>query len=98
MRANPGTEEISITQARNYQSSGLSGYISPVDYMQAAKMMGTFHGVDADGDGKTDSYSVVTQKLAYIHTLKLTPEQKSRYAQALGINEKTIRKKAPWLK
>lgn len=98
VRANPGTEEISITQARNYQSSGLSGYISPVDYMQAAKMMGTFHGVDADGDGKTDSYSVVTQKLAYIDTLKLTPEQKSRLAQALGINEKTIRKKAPWLK
>ena len=98
MRANPGTEEISIAQARNYQSSGLTGYISPVDYMQAAKMMGTFHGVDADGDGKTDSYSVVTQKLAYIDTLKLTPEQKSRLAQALGINEKTIRKKAPWLK
>lgn len=98
VRANPGTEEISITQARNYQSSGLSGYISPVDYMQAAKMMGTFHGVDADGNGKSDPYSKVTQQLAYIDTLKLTPEQKSRLAQALGINEKTIRKKAPWLK
>ena len=97
MRANPGTEDISITQARNYNASGLRGYISPVDYVQAAKMMGTFHGVDADGDGKTDSYSVVTQKLVYIDSMNLTPEQKTALAKALGINEKTIRKKAPWL-
>lgn len=97
VRANPGTEDISITQARNYNASGLRGYISPVDYVQAAKMMGTFHGVDADGDGKTDSYSVVTQKLVYIDSMNLTPEQKTALAKALGINEKTIRKKAPWL-
>lgn len=97
VRANPGTEDISITQARNYNASGLQGYISPVDYVQAAKMMGTFHGVDADGDGKTDSYSVVTQKLVYIDSMNLTPEQKTALAKALGISEKTIRKKAPWL-
>ena len=66
------------------------------NFADAAKMMGTFHGVDADDDGKTDRYSIIIQKLEYIDTLDLTPEQKTRLAQALGISDKNIRRKAPW--
>ena len=96
VRSNPNTEDISITQVRNYNASGLKGYVSAADYTQAAKMMGTFKGTDNDNDGKTDSYSVAIQKLEYIDTFDLTSDQKTALAVALGINEKTVRRKAPW--
>ena len=96
VKANPDAEDISVTQVRNYQAAGLEGIVSASVYADAAKMMGTFHGVDADDDGKTDRYSIIIQKLEYIDTLDLTPEQKTRLAQALGISDKNIRRRAPW--
>ena len=97
VREYPEAEDMSITQVRNYNASGLNGYVSPEDYLQAAKMMGTFRGLDEDGNGKTDPYSVVMQKLEYIDSMDLDPERKTALAIALGINEKTIKRKAPWL-
>ena len=97
VREYPDAEDMSITQVRNYNASGLDGYVSPSDYLQAAKMMGTFKGLDEDGNGKTDPYSVVMQKLEYIDSMDLDPERKTALALSLGINEKTIRRKAPWL-
>ena len=96
VKANPDAEDISVTQVRNYQAAGLEGIVSASVYADAAKMMGTFHGVDADDDGKTDRYSIIIQKLEYIDTLDLTPEQKTRLAQALGISDKNIKRRAPW--
>ena len=96
VKANPDAEDISLTQVRNYRAAGLEGIVSASTYAEAAKMMGTFHGVDADNDGKTDRNSIVIQKLEYIDTLDLTPEAKTRLAQALGISEKNIRRRAPW--
>ena len=96
MRENPGAEDVSVTQVRNYRASGLEGFVSAQDYLLAAKMMGTFEGTDLDNDGKMDRYSAIIQRLEYIDTFDLTPEQKTALAIALGMNEKTVRRKAPW--
>lgn len=96
VRENPDAEDISVTQVRNYNAAELNGVVSASVYAEAAKMMGTFHGYDNNGDGKTDSYSIIIQKLEYIDTLDLDPEQKTRLAQALGISDKNIRRRAPW--
>ena len=96
VRANPGTEDISVTQARNYRASGLEGFVSPENFFEAAKATAAMQGVDADGDGRIDSYSKVMQKLEYIDAMDLTAQQKTALARSLGINEKTIKRKAPW--
>lgn len=96
VRANPGTEDISVTQVRNYRASGLEGFVSPENFFEAAKATAAMQGVDADGDGRIDSYSKVMQKLEYIDAMDLTAQQKTALARSLGINEKTIKRKAPW--
>lgn len=93
---NPGVEDITVTQVRQYKASGLENFVSPVDYFEALKVTNTFKGLDEDNDGRTDSYSVAMQKMRYIDEMDLTPEQKTALARALGISEKTIKRRAPW--
>lgn len=94
---NPGTEDITVTQIQRYQNSGLVGVVDGKSYLDAYEATSIMTGVDTDGDGKTDRYSVIMQKLEYIDSMNLAQDQKTALAIALGINEKTIRRKAPWM-
>jgi len=95
---NPGTDDITYTQVRNYEESGLAGVVDGKSYYDAYKATSSMHGIDTDGDGKSNRYTKVDQQLAYIDGMDLTGEQKTSLAIALGINEKTVRKRAPWYK
>lgn len=53
-------------------------------------------GVDADGDGKTDSGSKKKQILEVINALPLTPAQKDILYFQNGWSAKTLYKDAPW--
>lgn len=54
-------------------------------------------GVDADGDGKIDSYSKAKQLFAMIDQLPITDEAKDGLALVTNA-ESTLRKYAPWRK
>lgn len=95
---NPGTEDITVTQIQRYQNSGLEGVVDGKSYLDAYEATSIMHGVDTDGDGKANRYTRVDQQLAYIDGMDLTSEQKTSLALALGINEKSIRNRAPWNK
>jgi len=95
---NPGTEDITVTQIQRYQNSGLEGVVDGKSFLDAYEATNIMHGVDTDGDGKANRYTRVDQQLAYIDGMDLTSEQKTSLALALGINEKSVRNRAPWNK
>lgn len=96
---NPGTEDITVTQVRRYKNAGLEGVVSGKDFLDAYEATSIMHGIDTDGDGKANRNTRVDQQLAYIDGMSnLTSEQKTALALALGINERTIRNRAPWKK
>ena len=76
------------------------GYQVPVEcYSQYLTQSNGLKGDDLNGDGKTDSGSLVKKKLAVIDRLPLQPGQKTALALfATGNAESTIRKYAPWLR
>lgn len=75
------------------------GYQVPIEcYSQYLTQSNGLKGDDLNGDGKTDSGSLVKKKLAVIDRLPLQPGQKTALALfATGNAESTIRKYAPWL-
>ena len=95
---NPGTEDITVTQIQRYQNSGLEGVVDGKSFLDAYEATSIMQGVDTDGDGKANRYTRVDQQLAYIDGMDLTSEQKTSLALALGINEKSVRNRAPWNK
>lgn len=76
------------------------GYQVPIEcYSQYLTQSNGLKGDDLNGDGKTDSGSLVKKKLAVIDRLPLQPGQKTALALfATGNAESTIRKYAPWLR
>lgn len=65
-------------------------------FLEAYGALSEMTGEDYDGDGRSDAYSKIDKKLAYIDKLALTNEQKRALAIAADISEKNIDKRAPW--
>lgn len=78
-------------------------YVDGMDkklFAEAAKSVSKMKGEDKDGDGKSDAYSAMDKKLAYINGLPLSAEEKTRLAEALigtdGKLSAAAYKRLPW--
>lgn len=89
-------EDISASAVSKYNELCAPAGISKAEYFDAWKVLKDMTGEDKDGDGKTDAYSKMNKKFAYIDSLNLTSEQKTALALAFGIKETSISKRAPW--
>lgn len=69
--------------------------ISKSTYTKAWKAKNAARGVDADGDGKKDAYSVASEVIPQIGNLPLTAEQKQALARCWWA-ESTVRKFKTW--
>ena len=78
-------------------------YVDGMDkklFAEAAKSVSNMKGEDRDGDGKSDAYSAMDKKFAYINSLPLNAEEKTRLAEALigtdGKLSAAAYKRLPW--
>ena len=78
-------------------------YVDGMDkklFAEAAKSVSKMKGEDKDGDGKSDAYSAMDKKFAYINGLPLSAEEKTRLAEALigtdGKLSAAAYKRLPW--
>lgn len=70
-------------------------YMSAREYERYLENMNACKGTDLDGNGKTDSGSVKSQKLAVIDAMDLTVAEKDALYRLNGWSESTL-KDAPW--
>jgi len=80
----PSATDISYSAAYKYELFAEPAGISRELFYRAWKECNSFNGEDADGDGKADYGTKNRQKAAYINSLDLTADQKSKLARALG--------------
>lgn len=64
-------------------------------YKQYKTIIADAHGVDEDGDGKTDSGTLRESKFNIINSMSLSKSQKDALAM-ISYNMKSIRRYAPW--
>lgn len=90
----PGTE-MEFSQYQTYTNKYKPIGLSPEQYEDYAKRIKDCKGVDADGDGKTDSGSKKVEVVALIDSMDLAPEQKDQMYLANGYSESGLRD-CPW--
>lgn len=78
-------------------------YVDGMDkklFADAVEEVSKMKGEDKDGDGKSDAYSAMDKKFAYINGLPLSAEEKTRLAEALigtdGKLSAAAYKRLPW--
>lgn len=91
----PGSEGISYAAIRDYHASVEPYGVTKETYTQAWKIKNAAKGVDADGDGKKDAYSVVQEVFPQIAALPISAEQKDALAHCWWADS-TVKKYKTW--
>lgn len=91
----PGSEGISYAAIRDYYESVEPYGVSKGTYTKAWRIKNSAKGVDADGDGKKDAYSVVKEVMPQIGELPISNEQKDALAHCWWADS-TVRKYKTW--
>ena len=91
----PGSEGISYAAIRDYHASVESYGVTKETYTQAWKIKNAAKGVDADGDGKKDAYSVVQEVFPQIAALPISAEQKDALAHCWWADS-TVKEYKTW--
>lgn len=91
----PGSDGISYAAIRDYYESVEPYGVTKGTYTKAWKIKNSAKGVDADGDGKKDAYSVVKEVFPQIAALPISSEQKDALAHCWW-SDSTVRKYKTW--
>lgn len=91
----PGSDGISYAAIRDYYESVEPYGVAKGTYTKAWKIKNSAKGVDADGDGKKDAYSVVKEVFPQIAALPISSEQKDALAHCWW-SDSTVRKYKTW--
>lgn len=91
----PGSDGISYAAIRDYYESVEPYGVTKGTYTKAWKIKNSAKGVDADGDGKKDAYSVVKEVFPQIGSLPISAEQKDALAHCWW-SDSTVRKYKTW--
>lgn len=91
----PGSDGISYAAIRDYHASVEPYGVTKETYTQAWKIKNAAKGVDADGDGKKDAYSVVQEVFPQIAALPISAEQKDALAHCWWADS-TVKKYKTW--
>lgn len=91
----PGSDGISYAAIRDYYESVEPYGVTKGTYTKAWKIKNSAKGVDADGDGKKDAYSVVKEVFPQIGSLPISAEQKDALAHCWWADS-TVRKYKTW--